>query len=148
MQKNKSTIVLSDGGDKGNWATLNNISKFCKRAFPNMEPKEGTKRLFDILYEFRKSFKVHVNNRMREELYPYFRLKLCREIKQHFAPWHFLQVLDCSNQSLNQVSHILHHNYSTFIISHSTFLFFLVIGVLQSYLFSAASISQMGKSIT
>jgi hypothetical protein len=84
----KRTIVLSNQSANGNnWSHLNNVSKFCKKIYPQLNVKDGTKQLFDLLYSSRKSFKLHVNKRMKEALYPQLRMKICREIKQQFAPW-------------------------------------------------------------
>jgi hypothetical protein len=46
----------------------------------------------------------YVNKRVKEFLHPLLRMDICREIRQHFAPRRFLEVLDCSKQSLNQVN--------------------------------------------
>ena len=52
----------------------------------------------------RSIFKKHVHNRLKEQLRGLIRLETCREIKKFYGPWRFLEVMDCSQQSLNQVS--------------------------------------------
>jgi hypothetical protein len=38
------------------------------KSFPDLNVKEGTNHLFNLLYCYRKSFKLHVNQRMKEVL--------------------------------------------------------------------------------
>ncbi len=65
----------------------------------------------------RSIFKKHVHNRLKEQLRGLIRLETCREIKKFYAPWRFLEVImDCSQQSLNQVS--------IFFICYTQFIFY------------------------
>jgi hypothetical protein len=44
-----------------------------------------------------------VNHKLKDELRPVLRMNICREIGKHYAAWRFLEVMDSSSQSLNQV---------------------------------------------
>jgi hypothetical protein len=56
------------------------------------------------MYSKKKAFRTYVKQRVKEEMLPSLRMDVCRDIKKEFAPWKFLEVLDNSKQSLNQVS--------------------------------------------
>jgi hypothetical protein len=80
------------------------ISLFLSKLFPELTKKEREKELFYILYGSKKSFREYVKSIIKVEVLPEMRKAICQEIKKHYAAWRFLAVMDCSNQSLNQVS--------------------------------------------
>jgi hypothetical protein len=75
-----------------------------KRLLPSLNSRERPSHIFDALYEKYKSFKSHVNTRLKAELCEQIRMEVCREIKAFFSHWRLLEIMDCSQQSLNQVS--------------------------------------------
>ena len=76
----------------------------ASKLFPTiLSPKDQLNALFDAVYDARKSFKKHVNNRVNGCISPSLQLFSCREVKKHYTGWQFLKALDCSTQSLNQV---------------------------------------------
>ncbi len=96
--KSKAYVFVGQTGSR-----LTYVAKFVRKLFPEMKSSEGLKALFDVIYEHKKTFRSYVNKKMREVLTPLLQMDACRKIRKHFAPWRFLQVMDCSKQSLNQV---------------------------------------------
>jgi hypothetical protein len=78
------------------------VHMYCK-LFPEADKKGRLKALINLLYAEKKYFKNYVLEKVRDELTPLIRMKVSRDIRKHFAAWKFLEVLDCSKQSLNQV---------------------------------------------
>ena len=97
--RNSSAMAIHPGGP-----ALKYIKNFASRLFPTLGFKERLYQIFEILYGSRKSFRSYVKQRMKEELTPCLRMTICREIRKLFAPWRFLEIMDISKQSLNQVS--------------------------------------------
>ncbi len=83
------------------------IQKFAYLLSPEIDNRlHQVTEIFDVLFEKRKHFKKYVRAKLRVELRDIIRLETCREIKKFYAPWRILEVMDCSQQSLNQVSHL------------------------------------------
>lgn len=101
VYRDKSTLLVSQKANKNKLAL---IQKFARLLSPDAEKKRQLCIIFDELYDKKKYFKKYVRNRLKEEMRGLIRLETCREIKKHFAPWRILEVMDCSQQSLNQVS--------------------------------------------
>jgi hypothetical protein len=101
VSRNKSTLSVSQ---KKNKNKLVLIQKFAKLLSPEADKKEQVSILFDELYEKRKYFKKYIHSRLNDELRGLIRIENWREIKKLYAPWRILEVMDCSDQSLNQVS--------------------------------------------
>lgn len=81
------------------------IDKFASLLSPELETKdEQLNEVFEVLYGKRKKFKKFVKAKLKDEVKGVVRSETCREIKKYFAPWRILQVMDCSQQSLNQVN--------------------------------------------
>jgi hypothetical protein len=88
----------------GRSAPLKYIQQFVKALFPDLRVKNGLNELFLLLYTNKKPFRLHVNKKVRESILPLIQMDVCRQIRKHYTPWRFLEVLDCSKQSLNQVT--------------------------------------------
>jgi len=92
---------------KPNKDKLKLIQKFAHLLSPELDNKmQQVNEIFDILFEKRKHFKKYVRAKLKVELRDIIRLETCREIKKFYAPWHILEVMDYSQQSLNQVSRL------------------------------------------
>ncbi len=84
------------------------IERFATLLSPELLSKEEQlNEIFEVMFSRRKKFKKFVKAKLCDDIRDSVRLSMCREIKQLFAPWRVLQVMDCSQQSLNQVSIIL-----------------------------------------
>jgi hypothetical protein len=84
------------------------IERFATLLSPELLSKEEQlNEIFEVMFSRRKKFKKFVKAKLCDDIRDSVRLSTCREIKQLFAPWRVLQVMDCSQQSLNQVSIIL-----------------------------------------
>jgi hypothetical protein len=82
---------------------LRYIRNFTEKLFPDVDKKTRLNALFDLVYSKVKSFRHHVKGQLKLELLPLMRLDICREIKRYYCAWRFLERMDSSNQSLNQV---------------------------------------------
>ncbi len=114
LYRDKSTLLVSQKANK-NKVLL--IRKFAKLLSPEADPKQQLCVIFDELYDKKKYFKKHARKRLKEKLRGIIRLETCREIKKLYAPWRILEVMDCSQQSLNQVGvcfYTLHAVYVSF----------------------------------
>lgn len=85
-------------------APLRAIQNLASKLFPLDHANKRLQSMFDLIYENRKSFRKHVNNQVRESILEAVRLSSCKEIKKFYTGWKFLKALDCSTQSLNQVT--------------------------------------------
>jgi hypothetical protein len=84
------------------------IERFATLLSPELRLKEEQlNEIFEVMFSRKKKFKKFVKAKLCNDIRDSIRLSSCREIKQLFAPWRVLQVMDCSQQSLNQVSIIL-----------------------------------------
>jgi hypothetical protein len=99
---NKSTIHVSSTVK----SKAKSIRNFAKKLYPTLNNKEQLTSMYDELYSTFKSFRKHVKSKLKGLLLDELRMETCREIKKYFAPWRFLEVMDCSQQSLNQVSFV------------------------------------------
>jgi hypothetical protein len=99
--------------------------------------------IFDVLHDKRKHFQKYVRSKFKEELQSIIRMETCQEIKKLFAPWHILDIMDCSQQSLNQVSYVSYVLAFHSLICDSLRSFFLL-GMLQSNLWNKKNLSQNG----
>ena len=97
-RKSKTCVLVGRSGSH-----LTYVIKFVRKLFLEMKSIEGLTAMFDILYDNKKAFCSDVNKKLREVLTPLLQMDLCRQIRKHFAPWRFLEIMDCSKQSLNQV---------------------------------------------
>jgi len=97
--QSKSSIYI---GSKG--SPLLYLKKLTTKIYPELNNKQQLTSLFDEMYSKKKAFRTYVKQRVKEEMLPSLRMDVCRDIKKEFAPWKFLEVLDNSKQSLNQVS--------------------------------------------
>lgn len=82
---------------------LRYIKVFADKLLPNVDKHERCTALFNIMFEKMKTFRVYVKRKVKEEILPGMRMDICREIKRHYTAWRFLEVMDTSSQSLNQV---------------------------------------------
>jgi hypothetical protein len=97
---------------KANKDKLRLIEKFAALLSPELVTKEEQlNELFEVLFHRRKKFKKYVKAKLTDDIRDGVRLATCREIKKLFAPWRVLQVMDCSQQSLNQVSVAVMYHY-------------------------------------
>jgi hypothetical protein len=78
------------------------VVNLTSKMFPDVNPRDRLQSLFDLLYGNRKSFRKHVNSKVRDSMMDSVRLQCCRDIKKYYSGWQFLKALDCSSQSLNQ----------------------------------------------
>ncbi len=99
--RNKSNLLVPTSETN----KLQSIKLFTKKLSPSLSNTQQLSCIFDELYSKLKSFRKHVTSQLKEA----FRDDLCREvvkeIKKYFSPWRFLEIMDCSQQSLNQVSY-------------------------------------------
>jgi len=73
------------------------------------------------------------------------RMTVCNEIRTHYAAWRFLAMMDCSNQSLNQVRIFFFLCFYSTLSFISNYLYlFIFVGMLQGHLFSAEEFPKMG----
>ncbi len=63
---------------------LKTITLFASKLLPSVNAKKRLQSLFDIIYDNRKSFRRHVNNRIKDTLMDTVRRSCCKEIKNHF----------------------------------------------------------------
>jgi hypothetical protein len=82
---------------------LRYIKIFAEKLFPNVDGKTRLHALFDVVLSKVKSFHHHVKGPLKTELLPIMRMEIRREIKRYYSAWQFLEVLEISDQSLNQV---------------------------------------------
>jgi DNA repair exonuclease SbcCD ATPase subunit len=75
---------------------LVSILSSIKASFPEQKLNAAVKEVLEILHGNKKKCQSYVNKRVKEFLHPLLRMDICMEIHQHFAPWRFLEVLDCS----------------------------------------------------
>jgi hypothetical protein len=111
INRNKSTLFVLQKPHKNK---LLLIQRFAALLSPESAKKRQATILFDELYEKKKYFKKYVRTRLKEELRGLIRTETCREIKTFYAPWRILEVMDCSEQSSNQVSSFLTFSYLQF----------------------------------
>jgi hypothetical protein len=100
--QSKSSIYI---GSKG--SPLLYLKKLTTKIYPELNNKQQLTSLFDEMYSKKKAFCTYVKQRVKEEMLPSLIMDVYRDIKKEFAPWKFLEVLDNSKQSLNQVSFFL-----------------------------------------
>jgi hypothetical protein len=98
LQSRSSNMTVGTRG-----RPLQYITRFASKLFPELNKKQQLTSIFDVLYSNKKSFRAYAKTQIQEDLLPEMRMKLCIDIQKQFAAWKFLAVLDCSNQSLNQV---------------------------------------------
>jgi len=98
LSQKKSSISIVEGN------VIKSMQIFASKLLPSMNSRDRLKHIFNALYNRFKSFKSHVKKTMSQELHEQLRMEVFREIKKYFPPWRFLEVMDCSQQSLNQVS--------------------------------------------
>jgi FtsZ-binding cell division protein ZapB len=104
------TNVITVGAHAGE--PLRYINELLNLLYPEAEKNERLNRLFDLLYGERKQFRLYVTRKLSNDSLAMARLTVGKEIKSHFTAWRFLEVMDTSNQSLNQVSNcITRHVY-------------------------------------
>jgi hypothetical protein len=94
-----NTVTVGSTGEP-----LRYIRNFTEKLFPDVDKKSRLNALFDLVYSRVKSFRRHVKGQLKMELLPLMRLDICREIKRYYSAWRFLEVMDSSSQSLNQVT--------------------------------------------
>ncbi len=103
---NRNTTMLRVS-QKPNKDKVKLIQKFAHLLSPELDNKmQQMNEIFDVLFEKRKYFKKYVRAKLKVELRDIIRLETCREIKKIYAPWRILEVMGCSQQSLDQVSHL------------------------------------------
>jgi chromosome segregation ATPase len=101
QRKDQSKSYVFVGSKKSPLLYLKN---FTKKLYPELDHKAQLVSLFEEMYAKKKSFRTYVKRRVKGDIILSLRMDVCRDIKKHFAPWKFLEVLDNSKQSLNQVS--------------------------------------------
>jgi hypothetical protein len=95
---------------------LTSVKLFVSKLFLSVPPRERLNAMFDLVYENVLSFRNHVNSQVRESIMDSCRVVCHKEVKNLFSGWKFLKALDCSTQSLNQVSNTLHRNSFNYMI--------------------------------
>jgi hypothetical protein len=104
INKNQFTLRMSQNLRKDK---LKVILRFAQLLSPEIDTMaEKVNAIFDVLYDKRKHFQKYVRAKLKEELRSMIRMETCREIKKLYAPWRVLEVMDCSQQSLNQESFV------------------------------------------
>jgi hypothetical protein len=141
VSRNKSTLSVSQ---KKNKNKLVLIQKFAKLLSPEADKKEQVSILFDELYEKRKYFKKYIHSRLNDELRGLIRIENWREIKKLYALWRILEVMGCSDQSLNQVSiNIIYYVFCEILsFAHSFFS-----GIIQSIIQHSEEVPKVGKGV-
>jgi hypothetical protein len=119
------------------------ILRFAQLLSPEIDTTaEKVNATFDVLYDKRKHFQKYVRAKLKEELQSMIRMETCREIKKLYAPWHVLDIMDCSQQSL-----IFKPGKFCLSVSFITLCFFVLtflLGMLQSNLWNTKIFPKMG----
>ncbi len=100
ISKNKAYVAVSTLEKN----KLRSIRNFAAKLSPSLNRRQQLTSIFDELCSTLKSFRKHVKSKLRTELSEEMKREVCKQIKKYYAPWRFLEVMDCSQQSLNQVS--------------------------------------------
>ncbi len=143
ISKNKAYVTVSTLEKN----KLRSIRNFAARLSPSLNRRQQLTSIFDELYSTLKSFRKHVKSKLRTELSEEMKREVYKQIKKYYAPWRFLEVMDCSQQSLNQVSKFFFF-FEQNSFSATNHLFSVSKGMLQVYLQHTERFPEVGKDST
>jgi chromosome segregation ATPase len=101
--KNKFTVHVPTSEKNKSQA----VKRFASKLYPSLKPTQQLTSMFDQLYNDFQSFTKHVKSKLKMDVEAKIKMETCRDIKKLFAPWRILEVVDLSQQSLNQVRFIV-----------------------------------------